>query len=267
METLYNVYYAGQVLAGQDPGTVRENIARLFKADEATLEKLFSGKLQLLKRDCDRARALQYKQAMERAGAQAIIRAARNPESGDGERPQSRAEKIAAVANATDHAQYRPDGAAPEPPSAPPEEGLHLWPVGADLLRPEERPVPVDAPVQTTQWTVDEAPERLSAPPSPPPAAPDTEHLELGEVGAQIPNLAPQHPAAEPDISALDLSPEGTDFSDCAADDRIVPEADLSGLELAPGGSDVLEEQYRKRERITAPPTDHLSLADEPDAE
>lgn len=266
METLYNVYYAGEVLEGQDPGAVRENIARLFKADEATLEKLFSGKLQLLKRDCDRARALQYKQAMERAGAQAIIRAAQQPASAD-DQPQSRAEKIAAVANAAEHSQYRPTGAAPEPPPAPPEEGLHLWPVGADLLRPEERPASVDAPVQTAQWTVDKAPERLSAPPSPAPPPPDTGHLELDDAGAMIPSLASQPPAPEPDTSALDLSPVGTDFSDCAVDDQTALEVDLSGLELAPGGSDVLEEQYRRRDDVAPPSTDHLSLSGEPEAE
>lgn len=266
METLYNVYYAGEVLEGQDPGVVRDNIARLFKADEATLEKLFSGKLQLLKRDCDRARALQYKQAMERAGAQAIIRAAQQPVS-PGEQPQSRAEKIAAVANATDHAQYRPTGASPEPPSAPPKEGLHLWPVGADLLRPEERPAPVDAPVQTTQLTVDEAPERLSAPPPPAPPAPDTGHLNLGELGEMIPNFPFEQPVLEPDTSALDLSPPGTDFSDCTADASTVPEIDLTGLELAPGGSDVLEEQYRRREDVAPPSTDHLTLAGDPEVD
>lgn len=69
MEARYNIYFAGQLLAGHALAGVRENIARLFNADDATLDKLFSGKAQLVKRDCDKATALKYKQAMEQAGA------------------------------------------------------------------------------------------------------------------------------------------------------------------------------------------------------
>ena len=68
MEPLYNIYYAGEVLAGFDQSQVRKSLGALFKAGDATLDKLFSGKPQLLKRDCDEATALKYKQAMERAG-------------------------------------------------------------------------------------------------------------------------------------------------------------------------------------------------------
>ena len=38
------------------------------------------------------------------------------------------------------------------------------------------------------------------------------------------------------------------------------PAVDLSAMELAPAGSDVIEEQYRKREKPKAPDTDHISL-------
>ena len=59
MEARYNVYFAGQLRAGHDLASVRDQLARLFKADTATLDKLFSGKTQLVKRDCDKATALQ----------------------------------------------------------------------------------------------------------------------------------------------------------------------------------------------------------------
>ena len=76
METRYNVYFAGQLLEGQELSTVRDNLANVFNADQQTLDKLFSGKAQLLKRDCDKATALKYKQAMERAGALPVIKQA-----------------------------------------------------------------------------------------------------------------------------------------------------------------------------------------------
>ena len=75
MEARYNIYFAGQLIEGQDLAGVRTRIGKLFKADAATLDKLFSGKTQLLKRDCDKATALKYKQAMEQAGALPVIKA------------------------------------------------------------------------------------------------------------------------------------------------------------------------------------------------
>ena len=82
----------------------------------------------------------------------------------------------------------------------------------------------------------------------------------MGEVGEDIPTLASTAQPLSPDTDALDLSPAGTDFSDCAAPDPEEPLLDLSALDLAAAGSDVLEEQYRKREQPAAPDTDHLSL-------
>ena len=42
MEKRYNVYFAGEILEGFEAGQVRAGLAALFKADEATLQKLFS---------------------------------------------------------------------------------------------------------------------------------------------------------------------------------------------------------------------------------
>ena len=70
MDARYSIYFAGELLDGHDRATVRAGLAKLFNADEATLDKLFSGKAQMIKRGCDKATALKYKQAMERAGAQ-----------------------------------------------------------------------------------------------------------------------------------------------------------------------------------------------------
>ena len=74
MEERYNVYFAGQVLEGCDRSSVRDKLAKVFNADQATLDKLFSGKAQLIKRNCDKATALQYREAMERAGAIPIVK-------------------------------------------------------------------------------------------------------------------------------------------------------------------------------------------------
>ncbi len=81
MASRYNIYYAGEVLDGQQAGQVREKLRALFNANDAALEKLFSGTEQVVKRECDKETALKYKQAMERAGARPVIRVVREAEA------------------------------------------------------------------------------------------------------------------------------------------------------------------------------------------
>ncbi len=90
--------------------------------------------------------------------------------------------------------------------------------------------------------------------------APDVTHLSMGEVGEDIPTLAQPQENVSPDISAISLSPEDSDFSDCAPAAEL--ELDLSAIELAPSGADLLEGQYRKENDEVPPKTDHLSLED-----
>lgn len=262
MDKRFDVYFAGEVLPGQDPAAVRDNLGRLFKADAATLDKLFSGKPQVIKRDCEQARAAQYQQAMARAGARALVRPVEPPaqQSATPAREMTLAERIAALANADDDTRYRSSVKPTEPMRSAAEVGLQIAPVGTVLLRPEERRAPAAAVAPTTALNLDSTGARLSEEPPPPPAPPATEHIALDAAGGTIPNLPGAEPIPEPDLSALDLSPPGTDFSDCAGEAPPSPELDLSELEVAPAGSDVLEAQYRHTQAPPPPPTDHLTL-------
>lgn len=259
MEPQYNIYFAGEVMEGRDPGAVREVLGKLFRADAATLDRLFSGEIQSVKRNCDKATALKYKQAMEQAGAKPLIKRAEAPAE-----PQlTAAEKIAALAAAPDMGAYGEEPAgAQEDQASPPgdDDDFDLAAAGADVLRPEERSAPVVAHIDTNHLAVDAAASRLSDEAPPPPPAPDTSHLSMGEVGEDIPVLDSGVEPLAPDTDALTLSPEGTDFSDCAAPDPVPPAVDLSGIDLAPEGSDVLEEQYKHRETAAAPETGHIQL-------
>ena len=273
MATRYTVYYAGQILDGHAAPAVRSGLAKLFKADDATLDKLFSGKVQILKRDCDEATAGKYQQAMARVGAHAIVKAAEpappaaSPAepavTNDSAQRQSAAERIAALAAADDDTRFRSDTKAAAAPAPAADEKFQLAPVGADLLRPEERK-PVDSPIPvSSSLSVDVDATRLSdeRPAAPPP--PDTSHIALDSAGGTIPNLPGAMPPAEPDTSAIDLSPPGTDFSDCSPDAPTPPTLDLSELALAPEGSVVLEERFRRHYEGETPATDHIALADQ----
>lgn len=270
MDQRYNVYFAGQILEGHDPDAVRASLAKLFKADGPTLDRLFSGNTRLIKKDCDKATALKYKQAMERAGARPVIKA--SSEDGGGTAPspppapapeqeQSAAEKIAALAAAAGAGDDpSPSASEPEPESS---DTLHLCPDGTEVLRPDERAAPVEAAIDTGSLEVEEAGPPLADPTVETASAPDTSHLSMGSVGEDIPNLPSNTTKLDPDTSSLDLSPEGTDFSDCRPEEVATPDLDLSAIDLAPAGSDVLREDERgAKPAPAAPSTDHISLSE-----
>ena len=268
MDPLYDIYFAGEILDGNEPAAVRSALGKLFKADDATLDKLFSGKLLMIKRGCDKSTAMKYEQSMERAGAKPVIRAQEAPtppaetEPTEANSP-SAADKIAALAAAPDENAYRSgQSAAPETPAEAGEEGMNVAPAGADVLRAEERQVIQEVDVDTSGLEVDQGAERLSEAPETPPPAPDTSHLAMGEVGEILPVLDQGAPPAAVATNHLELSPSGTDFADCAEPEPESPDLDLSGIDLAPEGSDVLDDRDRKHDEPAAPDTDHISLED-----
>ena len=271
MEKRYNVYFAGEILEGFEAGQVRAGLAALFKADEATLQKLFSGKAQLIKKSCDKPTALKYKQAMEKAGARPVVKALQaeteapsSPSPAAAPPAQTTADRIAALASAPDAAGFAGrDQPPPASTNGQQPDSLDLCPEGTEVLRTEERATPVESDIDTTALAVDAAAQRLSEEAPPPPPAPDTQHLAMGEVGDTIPNLPAEQAALNPDIGGIDLSPEGTDFSDCKAPEPAEPAIDLSGMDLAPPGTEVLREEERKPiDAVPEPATDHLDLAD-----
>jgi hypothetical protein len=274
MDPKYDVCFAGEILQGQDRSAVKRNLAKLFNADDATLDRLFNGNTQLLKRGCDRQTALKYKKAIETAGAKPLIRA----HSGDSTAPEpsparaappaakmTAAERIALLAGAPD---VTPSGdtvgnsAESAQDAADIDATFDLAHAGADVLRPEERPTPPPIDIDTSTMSLLEPGSDLSEPKDTHTPAPDVSHLSMGDVGDDIPTLPRSQQIVSPDISGISLSPEDSDFSDCAPAAQQEPDLDLSALDIAPSGADMLEETYRKEDDTKAPVTDHLQLED-----
>ena len=186
----FNIYYAGELLEGHDAAGVREGLAVLFNASDATLDKLFSGATHLIRRDLDREQALRYKAAMERAGAKPRI--ARN--SADTQ-----------------------------------ASGLTVAAPGSDVLRPEERQHVTPVAVDTASLSVAPVGERLGpeAPPAPPPPATDT--LSVAPAGDDIPGLTQDAVPPAPDVSGLGLSDEDAPLpARSAAEPVAAPALDLA---------------------------------------
>lgn len=288
MDSRYNVYFNGQVLDGQGLSDVRMRMAKLFNADQATLDKLFSGKNQLIKRECDKATALKFKQAIAGAGGVAIItQATDKPGQPQAAKPEpaapvetvaeastetpakkmTAAERIAMLAGAPDLGSYAPPPAPTATPSAPSDDNndsgaFQVEPAGADVLRAEERSQPVVAQIDTSSLSFDEHAERLSPASGAAPSAPDTSHLSMGNAGETIPTLPSTAVPVNPNTDGLDLAPSDSDLSDCAPPPAEPLALDLSAIEVAAPGADVLEDQFKRKYDTPAPTTNHLSLED-----
>ena len=68
-ESLYEVSFSGQIQEGSNLATVKANIARMFKANDATMAKLFSGKRIVVKKNLSAEAADKYSIAFTKAGA------------------------------------------------------------------------------------------------------------------------------------------------------------------------------------------------------
>ncbi|MCW9055019.1 MAG: hypothetical protein OQK47_00235, partial [Gammaproteobacteria bacterium] len=66
---VYEVAFSGKIADSADLDKVKANVAQMFKADEAKLAHLFSGKRVVIKKDIDQQTALKYQAALTKAGA------------------------------------------------------------------------------------------------------------------------------------------------------------------------------------------------------
>ncbi len=270
MDMQYNVYYAGGLLPDHSPHDVRTNLQTLFKANEATLDKLFAGKPQLIKRACNKATALKYKRALENAGAKPLIKrlqentTTKASSSHSAQNAQTAAKSTAGLTMAERIAALTADDSI--------SERFSDSPPTAQVTEEPERPIdaPADAvAVATSQheramFTVAEPGEPMLATDhtdnSPPVATPDISHLSMGAAGELIPTLPRHDEICEPDISGISLAPQGSDFSDCVKTPTAVPDIDLSTMKLAPVGSEILEQPYRKTISPLNLDVSHLSV-------
>lgn len=181
MSNLYEVAFAGELVAGADAAQVRANLARLFQADPQRIEALFSGRRTVIKGNLDAADAEKYRLTLERAGARVEVC------------PLGQAPAVAAaLAPAPVAAAAISSAVAGEFPAlkvvprdeymaafrevAAPDFGLA--PVGTDLQ--DQRAAPVAPALDLSQLSVapvgSDMGQAKAAPAGPPP---DTSHLKL----------------------------------------------------------------------------------------
>jgi hypothetical protein len=292
MSELYDIFFSAQLIDDFDEGTVRKNIAQLFKANEATLEKLFSGKPQLIKSGVDKPAAVKYKAALQKAGAVARVR--KHVPAGDqAPAPKAAAPKpkaaakpapapeipmeedlpssgditpAAATASVGKGADVKSEEArdaalANQPDAVTFGEEISVAPAGSDLLQDEELEQPEVLEVDTSSIELAATFDEFEIIEVEVPPAPDTSHLSMGEVGEDIPHLESTEETVKPDTSHLSMGEVGEDIPNLEPDVELL-DPDTSGIDLAPEGSDMLDEKDRHKDEAEAPNTDHLSLKD-----
>lgn len=79
MPERYRLVFEGTIELSSDPEETKENLVRMFRCGRERIDKLFSGKRTVLKKDLDHAAALNLKEAFNRTGAICIMEAEEAP--------------------------------------------------------------------------------------------------------------------------------------------------------------------------------------------
>lgn len=208
-DTRYNLVFAGKVVPGADVAKVKQNLARLFKIDDAKVAALFSGKQVVLKKDADQATAMKFRATLKQAGAECVM---------------------APVAEQLDQEVPAPvPTSAQKPPAAP----VFSEPASApkDAVPPSSAPVSDTVSVTADRDMVgtirtggegfsgefDVAPagaDMAGARDEPPPIVPDVSDISLAPAGSDMGQLKKQEAEIVPDISHLSVAPLAEDDTD-----------------------------------------------------
>ncbi|WP_339670298.1 hypothetical protein [Dasania marina] len=242
-QPLYDVYFTGKLVDDISPEQAQQAVAQLFKTQPAKIAHLFNGQTHILKRGLAKDAALKYKAVLRKAGLSILFKMSSDAATA----PPPVTATTAAVAE-------------PQTTAAVAEQGaLTIAPVGSDVLAAHERRVVVTANIDTSNIKLS-SPflDNIEQTSATGPAPPDTSHISVAEVGANI--LSEPRPEAVPlplDIDDITLAPAGAILEELHPD---LPELnpDISGISLAPAGADLLTE--KKPSAPPAPDTSHLSL-------
>lgn len=203
----YKIVFNGQILEGQDPVRVRQNLMVMFKLSEPAIDKLFSGARIVIKKELNEEAAKKYQLAFKKAGAICIV------------------EQETVVAP------------APEPESE--QESGHVVAEKGDTLTDTtiaeagsvimEYQAPEEPDINISSLSMGEAGEVIMEHPEIDSPHIDTGTLDVEPVGVELDSTAPP-PEPEIETSHLSAAPAGQILS--TSEDIKKPDIDVSSLSL-----------------------------------
>lgn len=111
-DKLFEIAFSGKIADGADADRVKQAVGQMFKADEARLAQLFSGRRVIIKKQADEITVAKYRGAFQKAGAVCDIRALDEPASQPNqaaEPPAPAAATAAAAPAAQDYVSRYPE--------------------------------------------------------------------------------------------------------------------------------------------------------------
>ncbi|MBC6905763.1 hypothetical protein DWB84_09875 [Saccharophagus sp. K07] len=251
----FDLIFSGELVPGFELSQVKKNLQALFRLDDGKINALFCGKPVPLKRGVDSDAANKYRVAMKKAGARvdlvlsqqaapatpkaAPAPTASNDASAPAAAPAGRTE-IKSTETSASGAKFTTSlGAQPLTAQAPRPNivapNFEVAAVGADVLRPEERPSVEPVVVDTSYLSV----------------APQEGNLVKEDELMILPGIAVT-------IPELDVAEVGSDLLLPSERAKVEPvQVDLSGLSLAQVG-----ERLGPPRPVAPPPpnVDHIKL-------
>ncbi len=193
-DQLFEVAFSGQISEGANADEVRAKLGKMFNADDAKLDQLFSGKRIVIKKNIDQATAAKYRTALNRAGAECEVKPLGGAAAAT---PAPAAEKPAAE-----------PGSAGSAPAAAPAQTFESQYDG------EVAPPPQTDPLGITGDQI----EDLEA--------------SIAPVGSELQNDYSEPDEPDIDITGLDVAPVGSDLGSTKKEPD-PPPPDTSGISLA----------------------------------
>ena len=169
MTATYDLIFSGEIDDSLEEAQVRKNVATLFKANPAQVDKLFSGKTVVLKSGLDETTARKYLAALKKSGAICQLRQKHAEETPAPQNTPSTESSTSSeqTASRSDHTEINV-----------PDAGITVAPIGANVQDKKQEP---DYDVPDTSnlslrpqsgYLVDPSDDEL-------PPAPDTSHITL----------------------------------------------------------------------------------------
>lgn len=199
-DQLFEVAFSGKISDGANPDEVKAKVGKMFNADDAKIEQLFSGKRIVIKKNIDQATAAKYKTALNRAGAECEVK----PMGGGEAAPAAPAAEAAAAEPAESAPATAPAASSGSPASIEYESSYD-----GDVEPPPQ--------VDPLGITGDEI-EDLSA--------------TLAPVGSELQDEYGSVEEPQIDTADFDMAPVGTDLSDGEKKPEPTPPS-VPDLELA----------------------------------
>jgi hypothetical protein len=207
-DQLFEVTFSGQISEGANLDEVKARLGKMFKADDAKLAQLFSGKRIVIKKNIDQATAAKYKTALNRAGAECEV----NLPGGEA----SSAPLAAATPAAAPAAPEAATPAAPEAAATPAAPEAAATPSSTDYETAydgEVEPPPKTDPLGITGDQI----EDLAA--------------SVAPVGSELRDAYVEPEEPDIDITGFDIAPVGSELS-TAKKEPDPPPPDTNGITM-----------------------------------